>query len=401
MKKKYYAMSAAILLGMALSGCSLLSLTGSSTDGTMNNAAFFNDSMGKEASSASLLFSPSTAKLGLKNRGGNSPISGEEAPSKVSGALSKFDALSLDDYQVTTTEETSDRDDYAKKVSLAYTLPDGTVSQIVFYYQEITTETSSETTSVPDGESTDGESTDGSTSDVVSTSEPILTSEGDDSGVTSETTAVDNTSALAAHGGQNHDDDQKILHSHGYAYGFGKALLQADYRFVDWGSSQANAEIFRVRGIAIYDGNECTFLAEKIHFENQGKTYDLSAFALLVSDDSYLAVEQTYITKGDDTRSVYLYANNNAGDFSYLLLQDTPRSERYMSLTPESKTLVNRLKVDAGVFYEVHLKNAGEMPINGLYQKIAETDDSGNVTYVYVTAVYSEINAKGPMENDF
>jgi len=336
MKKTFLMPILAILTGGALAGgCALAS--NSSTQTVIDDT-----SLAKEIATSSLFVASSKAVSSLKKAAVPNRVF-EGAPIEVDvddipATLSNFDELSIANYSIATVSEASDRDDYANKTQLTYTLPSGESNFVVLYFGAITTET-----------------------------------EESDASTTSELTDSDITGAL-----------KNALHGHGYGGGSCDGMLKGSNRFINI-LKHGNADLTYQRnfGIAVIGTDEYPFAAEHVEAVTASKTYEASSFALLFSENSFLSVEQAYVTDGTNLNEVYIYTLVNGDDSLHYLIQDSSTKMRMAYLTGTQKIAINRFTSEDKTYYTIHVREKGVMNLFGVYERIITTDEAGNETITY------------------
>jgi len=395
MKKSTVILSVLGLVSAAsLAACSLSSLGGDNLSG--DTSALLNGGMTNEMVSASLLFTPTTTSAPQLKKawGGSHDHHGwtEDDPASIASAISGFDNLVMDEYTIATVEKESDRPEYAKEIVLTYTLPDASKSDIALYYNEVTKTTGGDDTS--DEEETSDEDVVSSDEGVTSSSEEVVSTTKDTS--TSEETSVTSGPSLKGNQDPNYF---KALHSGGYKSGACNGMLHGANRYLNDENGETTIEIYRVTGLAVYDTGVATFAAENKIVTNGNVTLNFASFGLFNSWTDFLAVEKAFISDGTDTRSVYVYSAFQNGSYTYLLLQSTPESERYVYKTATERNIINRFTSGGVEYYELYLSIEGSPTTVGLFKKVVTVDDNGTETITYERASYREIGRSSSYED--
>jgi hypothetical protein len=310
--------------------------------------------MQKEIVSTALLAAnksavPQGLKRAASTAGVPSPITFDV--SNVSATLASFDSLALDSYSVKTTTADSDKEGYAKKDEIVYTLPDGASETIILYYNEMATGSVSVTASA-------------NVSASASTSE-----------------------TAAAKKEEDHDEAEKDtkLHGMGFRSGAFNDLLDDTMEFDDF-EDEVNVEVTGSwrEGLAYIESAEYHFYSEELTVKEEDETSTLASFGLF-NTNSFLAVEEITVMEGTEKETAYAYtAFQNASYTRFLLTEDSDDQERRLVYkTPLSKLVINRFEEQGKTLYSLHAKTVGVMSFVGLYEKLVTTNSDGTETVSY------------------
>jgi hypothetical protein len=311
-----------------LASCSLKT----STDSTPS-------SLEQEVVSSALLSQKSNAALQLRKEASVStstegPLSFD--PSDPSATLASFDSFALEDYSIKTNVLTSDKEEYAHKDEIVYTLPDGSAKSVILYYGE---------------------------SKIASVD------------ASAETSASTTTSDVTERG---------ELHLYGYRHGGFEGMLNAGWSFNDE-EDEANVSVSGTwkYGLAYVEGAEYRFHAEEMTLTKDGVSAEMTSFGLF-GQGSFLAVEEGTVTNGSETAKVYAYTAFQNATFTRYLLAENGTARRLVYRTPLTKLVINRYVEEGKTLYSLHVKVVGSMSLVGIYEKVVSVASDGTESVTYV-----------------
>lgn len=335
------------VLPLVAFGVTLLAGCDSKTAASNNSAT----PMQQEIVSAALLVDPTAQNsyLRAKAKTAKNPI--EFDPNNIGASLASMDALSLSDYGVTSTSVASDRDAYANKEEVVYTLPDGTKSSISLYYGD-----SKKATTV--------------VSASVTTSEKSTSDDG---------------------------EEEKSLHGFGFRSGAFNGMLSGEMKIDDYDDDEnATIEAEWKAGLAVIESHEYRFYSEHLKVteteDSETEVSEFSSFGLF-DGASFLAVEQVAVVDGTEKENAYAYTSFQNGSYVRFLLSEEKDEARFVYLTPTEKMVINRFEKNNATRYAIHVKMVGSMSFVGIYEKKVVTAEDGSKTTTYELVSKNETEA--------
>lgn len=362
MKNKISLLILSIFSVSALASCGIAGTSSTSSD---NNAT----PLQQEVASLALLTRGGTSTTALqaynKERQTKAPIS--IASDDVSKTLASFDALSLENYTITSETQASDKAEYSSEEILTYTNPDQSQSKVYLYYGSVDAT----------GSSVNESATSAEVSSEASASETSVA-------------APDSVSSFPAY----RWSWKNYLHGQGYLSGAFNGLLRGGSSFINVDDNTNSSSVFKT-GLAIVDGNDYYFASEVATITKDEKSFSLSAFVLVGGEGNFLSVEQAAVQSEDGYRNVYAYTSLKDGQFVRYLLQEKNEDTRLAYLSNTEKIVIHRFADQGKTYYSIHLKEAGAMNLAGLYEKVVTTAEDGTQSITYVR---SDDNETAPQE---